>query len=478
MKINVLIALLSCKFFLALTGTRIYDLQVMGICRNRQRRNKTGRREKNAQMTRDTILIVEERRFFGSILQKRISADTEFVPLWVSSYRQAKQALEEKNDRIFTGLLDIQLSDATEDEIVDLFSAHRIPAIIFTEKHDKELRDKLWEKRVVDYVVKNEIFSIDYILNLINRLDKNRKIDILIVDDSRAFRNELERMVQVHMYRTFKAENGEQALEILKDNTDIKLALVDYYMPGMTGDQLCSAMRKTHSRSRLGIIGMSSKSESFISVNFIKSGATDFLSKPFYAEEFYCRLNNTIEMIEFIRQIEELSNKDYLTGIFNRRYFFDQGELVYALSENSGSCPCVAMLDIDFFKDVNDTYGHKLGDFCLKQIGTILAQRFSKDEIAARIGGEEFCVLIPDCGPHDPFHVFDRLREEIKEIPIHTSGGEIHITVSIGVYKGNLQELEKAVAFADRQLYMAKENGRDQVRVSGDTKEYGTGVPE
>ena len=419
-------------------------------------------------MTPDTILIVEERRFFGSILKKRIAADTQFIPLWVSSYHQAEEAIEENRGRIFAGLLDIQLSDATEDEIVDLFTSHRIPSIIFTEKHGREIRDKLWEKGVIDYVVKNEIFSIEYIINLIKRLGKNRETDILIVDDSRAFRNELERLVQVHMYRTFKAENADRALEILKENPDIKLALVDYYMPGMTGDQLCSAIRKTHDRSRLGIIGMSSKSESFISVNFIKSGATDFLSKPFYAEEFYCRLNNTIEIIEFIQKIEELSNKDYLTGIFNRRYFFDQGELVYARSEKSGSCPCVAMLDIDYFKDVNDTYGHKLGDLCLKEIGTILDKRFSENGIAARIGGEEFCILISDCGPHDPFHLFDELREEIKNIRIDTSGGEITITVSIGVYKGKLQDLEKAVAFADRQLYIAKENGRDQVRIAGD----------
>ena len=419
-------------------------------------------------MMPDTILIVEERRFFGSILKKRIAADTGFIPLWVSSYHQAEEAIEENRGRIFAGLLDIQLSDATEDEIVDLFTLHRIPSIIFTEKHGREIRDKLWEKGVIDYVVKNEIFSIEYIINLIKRLGKNRETDILIVDDSRAFRNELERLVQVHMYRTFKAENGEKALEILKDNPGIKLALVDYYMPGMTGDQLCSAMRKTHNRSRLGIIGMSSKSESFISVNFIKSGATDFLSKPFYAEEFYCRLNNTIEIIEFIQKIEELSNKDYLTGIFNRRYFFDQGELAYAHSEKSGFCPCVAMLDIDYFKDVNDSYGHKLGDLCLQKIGKILSERFSENEIAARIGGEEFCILIPDCGPHDPFHLFERLRQEIKELKIDTSSGEIHITVSIGAYKGKLQDLEKSVAFADRQLYIAKENGRDQVRIAGD----------
>lgn len=429
-------------------------------------------------MTPDIILIVEERRFFGSILKKRIAANTEFIPLWMESRSQAEKALKENKGRIFAGLLDIQLSDATEDEIVDLFTAHRIPAIIVTEKHNKELRDKLWEKGVIDYVVTNEIFSIEYIINLVNRLGKNRETDILIVDDSKAFRNELERLVRVHMYRTFKAENGEQALEILKDNPGIKLALVDYYMPKMTGDQLCSAMRKTHNRSRLGIIGMSSKSESFISVNFIKSGATDFLSKPFFAEELYCRLNNTIETIEFIQKIEELSNKDYLTGIFNRRYFFELGERIYKETEKSGSCPCVAMLDIDFFKYVNDTYGHKLGDLCLQKIGTILDSRFSDNGIAARIGGEEFCVLIPDCGPHDPFNMFDQLREEIRELKIDTSDEEITITVSIGVYKGKLQDLEKSVAFADRRLYIAKENGRDQVRVSGDAKGFETGAHE
>ncbi len=427
-------------------------------------------RADNRPMTSNTILIVEYRRFFGSILKKRIETDTEFTPLWVNTYREAEKVLEENKDRIFAGLLDIQLPDSSEDEIVDLFTRHKVPAIIFTEKHGKEFRDKVWEKRVIDYVMKNEIFSIDYIVNLINRLGKNRETDILIVDDSKAFRNELEKLVQVHMYRTFKAENGEQALEILERNPGMKLALVDYFMPGMTGDQLCSAMRKTHSRSRLGIIGMSSKSDNFISVNFIKSGATDFLSKPFFAEEFYCRLNNTIETIEFIQKIEELSNKDYLTDLFNRRYFFDKGEQLYADAEKSGPCPCVAMLDIDYFKKVNDTHGHKSGDLCLKQIGAVLAEKFSETGIPARIGGEEFCILIPGSEKDDFFQLFDNLRQEIKNLPVRTKTGDITITVSIGICKGRFQDLEKSVASADRQLYISKESGRDLVSISGDTK--------
>ena len=271
------------------------------------------------------------------------------------------------------------------------------------------------------------------------------------------------RLLYVHQYHIFEASNGSQALEILKEHPDVKLAIIDYHMPDMDGVELTRRIRKTFSKDEFAIIGISAQGDNMMSAQFIKNGANDFITKPFVHEEFYCRLTQNIEMIDFLEQIKNASNKDYLTNLYNRRYFFESGQTLYANATRKHITISVAMIDIDYFKQVNDTYGHKAGDLVLQYIAWTLKKRFRQTDIVARFGGEEFCILASNMNREYIHKVFDDIRKVIAQLEIPVNDTMIHITISIGICTRLKQSLEEMINEADDMLYEAKRQGRNRV---------------
>lgn len=237
-------------------------------------------------------------------------------------------------------------------------------------------------------------------------------------------------------------------------------------MPAMNGLQLTQAIRRTHSRDDLAIIGISAQGDQIMAANFIKYGANDFLIKQiFLTEEFYCRVNQCLDIISNIQQIKDAAIKDYLTGLYNRRYFFDFGAKLFAAAVRQKFTLACGMIDLDFFKKVNDTYGHDAGDRTLRHVGTLLSQRMRDTDLLARLGGEEFCILAVAVSPAKVEQLFEDIRRLLAETPVDLGGGKsISITASIGVATGGgAYSLEEMVRSADQQLYAAKNNGRNQV---------------
>jgi diguanylate cyclase (GGDEF)-like protein len=240
----------------------------------------------------------------------------------------------------------------------------------------------------------------------------------------------------------------------------------------LNGLELTRKIRQNFSRDELAIIGISSAGDQVMAANFIKSGASDFIIKQtFLTEEFYSRVSSNIENIERAQMILELSIRDYLTGLYNRRYLFEAGrQLLARVQRRQGSLAC-AMLDIDFFKRVNDDCGHDAGDQVLRRMGAILKEYFRAGDIVARFGGEEFCILAADVASDNVLPLFEKLREKIAATEITTDSGKtLRVTVSIGVCEGTGKEmdLEKMIRLADKRLYQAKNGGRNRVVAVGD----------
>ncbi|ABA87840.1 response receiver-modulated diguanylate cyclase [Syntrophotalea carbinolica DSM 2380] len=411
------------------------------------------------------ILVAEDSGFFGRMLKKKLEAETGAQVCWAQTMQEACQFIEQNPDGFAAGIVNFNLPDAPAGEIVTKLGERNIPVIVFTSVVNKQIRDRIWEKKVVDYVYKEGAQSLDYLVSLLHRLERNRKITVMVVDDSAMQREVMADLLRVHRYQVLEAGDGNEALELMARHPDVKLVVSDFHMPQMDGFELTQNLRKTHSREELAIIGISALGDNVMAARFLKCGANDFIIKQnFLTEEFYCRVSQSIENLENIEAIRKAAITDFLTGVSNRRFLFDHGERIYNQLGGSDKNLCCAMLDIDHFKKVNDTFGHHAGDMTLKRVANLLQDKLPESSVLARIGGEEFCALVPG-SKEDVVRLFERIRCAIAELPVSLAPDNetVHITVSIGVCSEPGRNLLDMLSRADAYLYQAKKEGRDRV---------------
>jgi len=280
----------------------------------------------------------------------------------------------------------------------------------------------------------------------------------LVADDSVLSRSLMKQMLEKQLFDVTDAQDGQQALEIIKSNPNIKLLMTDYAMPLMDGFELVKAVRNFRGRDDLAIIGLSGAGKHGLSARFIKYGANDFLTKPFMNEEFHCRVMQTMEQLSLIADIKESAYRDYLTGIYNRRYFYQYAEQLLKKQQQN----TLALLDIDFFKNINDTLGHEAGDQALKQVATLIKTTFSKFTVA-RVGGEEFAIILDDIDTARGREYLEGFRKKLAKHEFLIDEKPFSITISIGVADFQNTDLTQAMRIADAALYEAKNNGRNCV---------------
>jgi diguanylate cyclase (GGDEF)-like protein len=416
---------------------------------------------------KQNILVVEDSKMFTRVLTSSIKTDTDFDVVVAESYADLVDLISSGQYKFFASLLDLNLPDAPNGEVIDYVLGHGIPAIVFTGKFDDDLRDNMLAKGIVDYVLKEGPANIEYIVSLIKQLHRNTRIKVMIVDDSRTARLHIKKLLHIYRFIVLEAENGEHALELLNDNKDIRLIITDFNMPKMDGFELTKKVRQLYNKRDIAIIGMSTYGNNLLSARFLKIGGSDFITKPFLEEEFFCRVNQNIELLEYIKDLKYIATRDYLTGLYNRRHFFEIGDRLFNRALRSQKNLAVAITDIDFFKRVNDTYGHDAGDIVLKKISEIFLNSFRANDLIARFGGEEFCFLLPDVDVHEAQAIFENLRRKIEQQPIVLNvDTTLNITTSIGVCTIVEKNLEFALSKADNLLYEAKKSGRNRVILS------------
>lgn len=416
---------------------------------------------------KERILLVEDNKTLAKLLAKKMEKSIN-ASIDVAYTMQEAAALIKKHDNYFIALLDLNLPDAPDGEIVDYVLSKDILAIVLTGNIDEETKKKFIDKDIVDYVYKSNMNDVNYIFTTIDRLFKNRNHKVMIVDDAMMMRNSAKKILESQQFgKVFAAAHGEEALGYFEDNPDISLVLTDYNMPVIDGLELTTKLRDKFSKNDLGIIALTGANEDGLASSFLKHGANDFVTKPFIKDELVCRVNNLVESLENIQIIENMANTDFMTGAYNRRYFFENANK-YVNEANLGNIPyAVAMLDIDFFKKINDTYGHDAGDLVIKKLAKSLDDETKGLDIVARFGGEEFCVLLKNITKEEAVARFVKIRTIIAQNTVYYKDQEIDFTVSIGITFSNneLKKLEELVNESDEALYNAKENGRNRVEI-------------
>jgi diguanylate cyclase (GGDEF)-like protein len=411
------------------------------------------------------LLIVEDSTTVTKILKHILKQSTDIKPIFVDSFAAAKKAYEEIGDNLFAAIIDLNLPDAPDGETVDFFLQRKVPSIVLTANYQDDKREELLKKGIVDYIVKESRFSYNYVIKLIDRLGKNQHLKILIAEDSKPARNFIKLLLQRHLYQVLEAENGLEALEILKNNTDIKMLITDYHMPEMDGFELVRAIRQNVDKSGLIIIGLSGDGHGSLSARFIKNGANDFLKKPFNHEEFYCRIMHNMEEMELIEKIRDIASRDFLTGVYNRRYLFEKGSALHTQSQESSNPLAIVMLSIDHFKQISDDYGHEAGDKVLIFLAHELQHAFSRF-IISRFEGEKFCIIIPGLNNEQACEFVNKFRGMISSMTIDADEIDdetLHISISAGITNTLQEKFGQQLSYADELLRSAKEAGRDIV---------------
>ncbi|MDJ0741611.1 MAG: response regulator, partial [Gammaproteobacteria bacterium] len=308
------------------------------------------------------VLIVESSRAMAGMVAASLDAVDGIVCEVADSLAAAAARIATDPARFVVAVVGLSLPDAPHGEIVDVLQRAGLRVIVLTGHVDPSWRRRMFERGVADYVVKDSAAGVDYVVRAVARMYRNLDTQVLVVDDAQVFRDYAASLLAQHGYRTLTARDGQEGLEILAANPRIRVVVTDYLMPRLDGVGMVQEMRKRRTLDDLAIIAISESTEEGVLARFLKSGANDFLRKPFSVEEFYCRIDQNIDMLRAVLDARHLAERDFLTGLFNRRYFFERGARLHAQAAR-GAVPIVmAMIDIDHFKRVNDVHGHQAGD--------------------------------------------------------------------------------------------------------------------
>jgi diguanylate cyclase (GGDEF)-like protein len=415
-------------------------------------------------MSEERILVVEDNKTLAKLIEKKLS---NLVDMQIDvAFNFAEAKLFMSRYKYFVTLLDVNLPDAPDGQVIDYAIEHKNHVLVLSGNIDKNFRKEILKKPVIDYVNKSGASDIQYIAQMIQRLYRNQNHKIMVVDDDRTTRATMKNILENMFYQVTVVAHGEEALNLIEQKNDYSMVIADYYMPVMNGLELTKELRKDYDKDTLCIIALSGNADEEINALFLKSGANDYIKKPFSKEEFSCRINNSIEALENIQTITKYANRDFLTGLYNRRYFYHimNSYLEELEEQESNEQYIVAMLDIDFFKKINDTYGHDVGDEAIIALADILRSNVNNADIVARFGGEEFCIVLKNVDRNSAYNILERIRIKVEQNTIHYNKHKISYTVSIGATLFNTEEsIDENLNAADLLLYKAKNSGRNQL---------------
>ncbi len=291
---------------------------------------------------------------------------------------------------------------------------------------------------------------------------------ILIVDDEKMNLKVLADVLK-NEYSLILARSGVQALKYIYDNAAPDLILLDVMMPEMGGYEVIKHLKEDHKTKNVPVIFVTALDSIEDEEHGLKLGAVDYITKPFSPPIVQIRVRNHLRFIHQYRLLDQLAHLDGLTEIPNRRRFEEVFKNESARAARNGTRLSLAMVDVDFFKQYNDHYGHATGDAALQAIAKSLQAILKRPaDLVARYGGEEFVMVLPETDAEAGKSLAERARLAITDlkIPHAYSKAAAHVSVSIGVVTVGLDNSSDPLDMlkqADQNLYHAKQNGRNRV---------------
>ncbi len=283
---------------------------------------------------------------------------------------------------------------------------------------------------------------------------------ILVVDDSKAQAKYIENIL-IKNGMIPKVETDPMQVLVALEKFQPEIIIMDMYMPGCTGMELARVIRQQDRFHSVPIIYLSAEDDLNKQLHAMSLGGDDFLTKPIDPKHLIATLQNRGRRA---RSLIALMIRDSLTGLYNHTHTLHLLEIEITKGRDQNKPVCFAMLDIDFFKKINDNYGHPIGDRVLKSLSLFLKQRLRKTDHIGRYGGEEFAIVLPNTTERDAKTIINEIRERFAELPQPAVTGTFNVTFSCGIALSHQETAQSLCEKADQALYDAKRNGRNTVR--------------
>jgi two-component system cell cycle response regulator len=303
-------------------------------------------------------------------------------------------------------------------------------------------------------------------------MDAPHQFKVLVADDSPLYRKLVEQALSHERYSVLFANDGRRAVDLFSEHHP-PLVITDWMMPDISGIELCERVRRDFPTFYTYIIILTAMTDIDKIVSGLAAGADDYLTKPFHAEELLARVGVGRRVVDLHRQIEEqnrlleeLAVTDALTGLPNRRAVDAWVTRQLHAAARHDFPLWIAMADLDRFKSVNDGYGHDAGDTVLKKFGEILKRNTRSCNMCARIGGEEFVLILSHAEKASVLIAIDRIRDDLARQEFTFRNVRLRVTASFGLagFRGrSAPDFPALVKQADMALYEAKRNGRNRV---------------
>lgn len=291
---------------------------------------------------------------------------------------------------------------------------------------------------------------------------------ILVVDDTKLNIKLLTNILESEGYIVYSVDNGLKVQD-LAHSIKPDIILLDIVMPVMDGFEVCGILKSDYELKDIPVIMVTSKTNGSDVKRALDLGAFDYIKKPVDEWEVIARVQSALRLKLYQDKLKDMAVKDSLTGIFNHGLLIELLDKEISKQERKGYDICFAMMDIDYFKKVNDTYGHASGDVILKELSGILKDSLRKSDIIGRYGGEEFGIILPEVSQTDACRLCERIRHNVEGHCFMADDTCIHITISIGIcFKRAKDSMSctEMVKIADEALYMSKTKGRNRIEIS------------
>lgn len=423
------------------------------------------------------ILVLEQSRVQQIILQALLN-ESKLSADFVSSYQEALTAVDDNDyDFVFTGY---SLPDGNGVDLVRHLRAlgRDVPGVVLlTTESNRSILNQALSAGVSRIIARNKTHELQsFIRELADSTFDVDKLtgNILVIDDDRVMVKIIEATIQTSGSKVTKCNAGEDALQLIAEN-DFDLIITDFFLNGqLNGLDIVQSVRKMGGRkSRTPLMMISAQTDMNRRVEILRNGANDYISKPILEEELVVRANNLIMQKKLLDRVEEqreqlreLAMTDQLTSLYNRHFLVRYAPKRISEAVRHGSWLSLIVLDLDHFKLINDQHGHEIGDEVLQKVAAQLRNACRKEDVAVRLGGEEFILLLPHCDEVGVKQKAEQLRELISELK--PSG--LDVTASFGVtcisgqtLKTDRLDFADLFSAADKAVYAAKEGGRNRV---------------
>lgn len=432
-----------------------------------------------------TVVVIDDSATMRAIIQKELEV-AGFAVIAFSDGLEALSSLHwmQKPPDLITMDIDMPrmggfvcCEKIREMEASGLFGNpdNRIPVLFVSANDSFENRSRGFHLGSLEFISKP--FARGDIATAVSRVLRPQAtfagMTALVVDDDASVRRMVASCLQRIGLAIIEAKNGKQAYDLVSGNINlIDLAIVDFDMPIMRGDEFIHLTRQLPDAEHLPLLSLSGSGGESGVLKMFRAGATDYLVKPFIAEELLARVQVHLQLRQHVRHLEEMNRNlyeravnDALTGLRNKRYFQEAFEELFARALRARADISCLFFDLDHFKKVNDTCGHSFGDYVLKTIGALLKKNVRCGDLVARFGGEEFVVVLPNTGLDNAIFVAEKIRALVEGHLFSDQGHQWPVTVSIGIASLHVHKPAAAsnlLEMADQALYLAKSTGRNR----------------